>query len=93
MRRICALPYLRLIKYTDYSLGLFIESLKRKGLWDNSILVVFGDHTPPMRPDSQKYINSLFGINIESVSEYRVPLITIPGKESLIKELKNIPVT
>ena len=37
-------PSHRTIKYFDESLDLFIESLKEKNLWENSIFIVTGDH-------------------------------------------------
>jgi lipoteichoic acid synthase len=36
--------YLNAQSYADYALGLFIEDLKASGLWDNSLIVVYGDH-------------------------------------------------
>jgi lipoteichoic acid synthase len=36
--------YLHAIHYADESLGQFTEHMKEQGLWDNTILVVYGDH-------------------------------------------------
>ncbi|MGG4034367.1 LTA synthase family protein [Paenibacillus cisolokensis] len=36
--------YLRSQNYADYALGLFIEELKKNGLWDDCLLVIYGDH-------------------------------------------------
>ncbi|EYE89380.1 alkaline phosphatase [Fervidicella metallireducens AeB] len=36
--------YLKSVKYTDEAIGEFVESLKKQGLWDNSIVVFYGDH-------------------------------------------------
>jgi lipoteichoic acid synthase len=36
--------YLNAQSYADYALGLFIEDLKASGLWNNSLIVVYGDH-------------------------------------------------
>ena len=38
------LPYLLSIRYTDYCIKLFCDALKKKGIWDNTILLVFADH-------------------------------------------------
>ena len=38
------LPYLLSIRYSDYCLQRFCDSLKEMGLWDNTILLVFADH-------------------------------------------------
>lgn len=36
--------YIKAQNYTDYAVGLFIEKLKKNGLWDNSVLLIYGDH-------------------------------------------------
>lgn len=36
--------YIRAQNYADYALGQFIDGLKESGVWDNSLLVVYGDH-------------------------------------------------
>ena len=36
--------YLEAVNYADKQFGLFIEKLKEAGLYDNTVLVVFGDH-------------------------------------------------
>lgn len=43
--------YLQAINYTDQALGRFIDRLKAEGLLDNSILLVYGDHTGIYRQD------------------------------------------
>lgn len=36
--------YLNSVAYTDYSMGIFFDELKRAGLFDNSIIMIYGDH-------------------------------------------------
>ncbi|MFC7680875.1 LTA synthase family protein [Paenibacillus sp. GCM10028914] len=36
--------YLQAMHYADESLGQFVEQMKSQGLWDNSILIIYGDH-------------------------------------------------
>lgn len=36
--------YLESINYMDYAFGIFIDKLKETGLYDDSIIIVFGDH-------------------------------------------------
>lgn len=36
--------YIRAQSYADYALGTFIDELRTNGLWDNSLVVVYGDH-------------------------------------------------
>ncbi|WP_375708420.1 LTA synthase family protein [Paenibacillus albidus] len=36
--------YIRAQNYADYALGRFIEELKQNGVWDDSLVVLYGDH-------------------------------------------------
>jgi len=36
--------YLEAINYADYAFGLFVNELKTKGLYEDSVILVFGDH-------------------------------------------------
>ncbi|MFD1953465.1 LTA synthase family protein [Paenibacillus thailandensis] len=36
--------YLQAMHYADAALGVLVEELKAKGLWDNTIVVFYGDH-------------------------------------------------
>ncbi|XEC94698.1 LTA synthase family protein [Paenibacillus tarimensis] len=36
--------YIRSQNYADYALGLFIDELKKSGVWEDSLVVVYGDH-------------------------------------------------
>jgi phosphoglycerol transferase MdoB-like AlkP superfamily enzyme len=36
--------YLRALHYADGALGAFVARLKKDGLWDDSVIVVYGDH-------------------------------------------------
>lgn len=36
--------YIKSAKYTDEAIGEFIELLKKEGLWDNSVVLFYGDH-------------------------------------------------
>lgn len=36
--------YIRAQNYADWALGQFIDKLKANGVWDNSLVVIYGDH-------------------------------------------------
>lgn len=36
--------YLEAVNYADYAFGIFINLLKERGLYDDTVIVVFGDH-------------------------------------------------
>jgi phosphoglycerol transferase MdoB-like AlkP superfamily enzyme len=37
--------YLEAVRYTDGAMGEFVGLMKKNGLWDNSIVVFYGDHS------------------------------------------------
>ena len=36
--------YLEAVNYADYAFGIFIDLLKEKGLYEDTVIIVFGDH-------------------------------------------------
>lgn len=36
--------YLEAVNYADYAFGIFLEELKTRGLYENTVLFVYGDH-------------------------------------------------
>lgn len=36
--------YIQAQNYADYALGLFVDKLKREGLWDQTLFMIYGDH-------------------------------------------------
>lgn len=63
--------YLNNIHFTDAELGKFFTKLKSEGLYDDALIVVYGDHTPVLPEFSAGTIN----YDPESVQEKEVPLI------------------
>ncbi len=69
--------YIQAQNYTDYALGQFIDRLKQEGLWDNTVLVIYGDH---------------LGLPIYSLTDHEKKLMTeIYGREYQFTEMLNIP--
>jgi lipoteichoic acid synthase len=69
--------YILAVNYTDNALGIFIENLKSAGLWDNTVLVVYGDHFG-LQPNDNKVedINKALGIKYQpDISRFNIPLI------------------
>ncbi|MDT3428369.1 phosphoglycerol transferase MdoB-like AlkP superfamily enzyme [Paenibacillus forsythiae] len=76
--------YLTAINYTDYAIGTLIDGLKQNGLWDSTVLVLYGDHfglQPQSVPPEQ--VEGALGIKYDSrVSRFNIPLIIhMPGSE------------
>jgi len=69
--------YLQAQHYADAALGQFVERLKSSGLWDNSVIVIYGDH---------------MGLPIYSLSEHEKTLMAeITGRTYRPVEMMNIP--
>lgn len=77
--------YLSNQEYADRALGVFIEGLKREGLWDTSVVVVFGDHfgLRQLDPDGKEKAatEALLGRPYTQLDRLNVPLIIhLPGQ-------------
>ncbi|OZB97630.1 LTA synthase family protein [Paenibacillus sp. XY044] len=75
--------YLTAVNYTDYALGTFIDKLKTSGLWDNSVVVIYGDHFGLHKKlYHPATISKALSIPYhKQVSTYNVPLlIHLPGQ-------------
>lgn len=76
--------YLTAINYTDYALGQFIEELKKQGIWDKTMLVVYGDHFGVNPKEaSDKEITDRLGVPYSNeVSRFNIPLIIHVPKQA-----------
>ncbi|WP_420818542.1 LTA synthase family protein [Paenibacillus paeoniae] len=63
--------------YADHALGTFIEDLKARGIWDNSLIVLYGDH---------------LGLPIYSLDRHEKDLMAeIYSREYTYTDMINIP--
>lgn len=68
--------YFHSVQYTDYALSELFADLKEKGLYDNSLIVMYGDH---------------YGINRQN-SEYEQLVSAYLGREYGYEDMLNVPV-
>jgi phosphoglycerol transferase MdoB-like AlkP superfamily enzyme len=74
--------YLQAINYSDMALGKFIEGLKKEGLYENSIIVIYGDHFGlyPTHERNGELMSEHLGREYTYNEVFNVPLIIhIPG--------------
>lgn len=75
--------YFPTVRYMDESLKLFIESLKKEGLYQNSIIILYGDHYGISENHNEamaQYLGKQEITPFDHVQLQRVPLIIhIPG--------------
>ena len=82
--------YFQAIRYSDDALGEFFAKIKKSGLWQNSIFVIYGDHQPGTNKRMIKDLIKTTGKSLYSPRFSCVPImIVIPGQESLILKYKN----
>lgn len=77
--------YIEAVNYTDYAIGTLIDRLKQAGMWDNTMLVFYGDHFGLQPKDvSAEEVRENLGIAYdEQVSRFNIPLIVhVPGMKS-----------
>ncbi|MHA7138110.1 LTA synthase family protein [Rossellomorea arthrocnemi] len=71
--------YLESAHYADQALGRFIEQLKNKGIWEDSVVVFYGDHSglhgKLLKPKDVKLISDLLGYHYSKIDRYNIPLI------------------
>lgn len=69
--------YLQSIHYTDKEIGRFIEGLKEKGLYENLVLGIYGDHfaIASVNENDQKIMTDLLGKEYDYNDMMNIPLI------------------
>ncbi|WP_066293504.1 LTA synthase family protein [Bacillus sp. FJAT-29937] len=76
--------YFPTVRYTDEALKLFIERLKEEGLYDDSIIILYGDHYG-ISENHNKTMGEFLGTEVTpfvSTQLQRVPfIIHIPGQK------------
>jgi phosphoglycerol transferase MdoB-like AlkP superfamily enzyme len=76
--------YILAQNYADYALGLFLAELKWRGLWDNSLIVVYGDHIglpkSSLHEGERELLETMIGRPYDYRDMLNVPLIiAAPG--------------
>ncbi|QGQ97900.1 LTA synthase family protein [Paenibacillus psychroresistens] len=71
--------YVRAQNYADYALGLFIADLKQRGVWDNSLIFIYGDHVglpvTSLNRDEKALMQEIYGREYDYNEMVNIPLI------------------
>lgn len=75
--------YLNSAAYVDHALGIFFKDLKKAGLYENSIIAIYGDHVGLTHAeDIDSSMNRLLGKTYDFQHMMNIPLIiTLPETE------------
>jgi lipoteichoic acid synthase len=70
--------YLQNVNYTDAALGDFIAKLKKDGLYDDSLIVIYGDHSPTI----ESFKSGSVSFDSKGVNAKKAPLlIKLPNQK------------
>jgi len=69
--------YIQAVNYTDAALGEFIEQLKKEGLYENTIINIYGDHfgLSSIDEENKKLMTEYLGFEYDFDEMMKVPLI------------------
>ena len=76
--------YLQALRYTDEQLGIFIQQLKDAGMWEQSVMAIYGDHAGLQSKDNDPaWVSEQLGIPYhDTISRMNIPFIlSVPGVE------------
>ncbi|WP_242217143.1 LTA synthase family protein [Bacillus cereus group sp. BfR-BA-01380] len=80
--------YFPTVRYTDEALKYFIEQLKKEGLYDNSIIIIYGDHygiSENHNAAMAQFLGKETLTPFDTMQLQRVPLIIhIPGQKGQV---------
>ncbi|MBM7551681.1 LTA synthase family protein [Thalassobacillus pellis] len=84
--------YLHATHYVDYAIGQLVEKMKAEGVWENTILMIYGDHDSGLE-FTEKHAKAL-GLPGDPISilnrNDKVPMIIhVPGLEEKAKTFEN----
>ncbi|MNZ72683.1 Lipoteichoic acid synthase 2 [compost metagenome] len=71
--------YIRSQNYADYALGLFIEDLKERGIWEDSLVILYGDHLGlpiySLDRDDKELMAEIYGREYSYTDMINIPLV------------------
>ncbi|GJM20587.1 MAG: hypothetical protein DHS20C15_05020 [Planctomycetota bacterium] len=75
--------YLRLVHFSDAALGVLAAELQAAGLWEQLVIVIYGDHDAGLDTSARAAIRDTLGLDPGAPAQDRVPLVVlVPGREA-----------
>lgn len=80
--------YLQSVHYADQALGEFFQDLKDRGLWEESVIALYGDHSglhgKLLKDEDQDLLADFLGERYSLLNRFNIPFIVgVPGEEEL----------
>ncbi|HWL24144.1 MAG TPA: LTA synthase family protein [Ureibacillus sp.] len=86
--------YLKAVHYADFALGKFVQELKDTGLWEDTTLVIYGDHfglqSNGIAEGDFALLNELIGHDYHFLDQFNIPLIVAIGDQSIGVEINTV---
>jgi lipoteichoic acid synthase len=78
--------YLKAINYTDSTLEQFVQDLKDQGIWDDTVLVFYGDHfglqPSGITENDFPLLKELIGHDYTFLDQFNIPfMVTVGGQD------------
>lgn len=79
--------YLKSINYTDQAIEQFVNELKEEGIWEDTVLVIYGDHSgvtiSGSTVDELSLVSKLVGHPYTYLDQFNVPFIISIGGQNI----------
>ncbi|GEN53196.1 LTA synthase family protein [Halobacillus faecis] len=80
--------YMQSVHYADQVLGDFFEDLKEAGLWDNSVIALYGDHSglhgKLLKSEDQDLLKDFLGERYSLLNRFNIPfIVSVPGEKEV----------
>ncbi|AQU80532.1 MULTISPECIES: LTA synthase family protein [Planococcus] len=86
--------YLQSIRYADEQIGFFIQELKNRGIYDESLIVILGDHSGMhgtlVTEEDQQLLSDFLGHDYSLKDQFTIPLIFTGGNLFEEKEMTRL---
>lgn len=86
--------YIRAQNYADDAFGHFVEELKANGVWDNSVIMIYGDHMGlpiySLDHDDKELMTEIYGHEYSYADMLNIPLIIHTGDNVAPQTLEQV---
>ncbi|WP_237690849.1 LTA synthase family protein [Paenibacillus caui] len=81
--------YIQAQNYSDYALGQFVDELKKNGVWDNSVVILYGDHQGlpiySLNKSEKALMKEIYGRDYSLPDMMNIPLVvSVPGQKAQV---------
>lgn len=86
--------YIRSQNYADDAFGQFVEELKANGLWDNSVIMIYGDHMGlpiySLDHDDKALMTEIYSHEYSYADMLNIPLLIVGGGNTEPQTLEQV---